>query len=197
MLGNNKELIILDNVILPTQADFIEKNMISVEKNQLSKIAWYFGDYVVDPECEEKDTPKIYLYMFVHQFFDSTCGIATNQENWNLIQPLRDKLDAGSYFRIKANLYPAVEKVYTHGFHIDLPYPNVLSAIYFVNSNNGYTYFKTDELMRVENIKNRLVIFPNGLLHSGTTCTDTKARVVINFNYICDSYHPHYKHYFN
>ena len=197
MLGNNKELIILDNVILSTQADFIEKNMISVEKNQLSKIAWYFGDYVVDPECEEKDTPKKYQYMFVHQFFDSTCGIATTQENWNLIQPLRDKLDAGSYFRIKANLYPAVEKVYTHGFHIDLPYPNVLSAIYFVNSNNGYTYFKTDELMRVENIKNRLVIFPNGLLHSGTTCTDTKARVVINFNYICDSYHPHYKHYFN
>ena len=33
--------------------------------------------------------------MFVHQFFDPTCGIATNQENWNLIQPLRDKLDAG------------------------------------------------------------------------------------------------------
>ena len=193
----NKKLIILDNVILPTQADFIESSMISVEKNQLSRIAWYFGDSVVDLKCEEKDTPKKYQYMFVHQFFDSNCGIATSQENWNLIQPLRDKLDAGSYLRIKANLYPAVEKVYTHGFHIDLPYSNILSAVYFVNSNNGYTYFKGDELIQVESVKNRLVIFPNGLLHSGTTCTDTKARVVINFNYICDLEHPHYKHYFN
>ena len=193
----NKKLIVLDNVILPTQADFIESSMISVEKNQLSRIAWYFGDSVVDLKCEEKDTPKKYQYMFVHQFFDPNCGIATNQENWNLIQPLRDKLDAGSYFRIKANLYPAVEKVYTHGFHIDLHYSNILSAIYFVNSNDGYTYFQGDELIQVESVKNRLVIFPNGLLHSGTTCTDTKARVVINFNYICSLDHPHYKHYFN
>ena len=80
---------------------------------------------------------------------------------------------------------------------MDFPYPNILSAIYFVNSNNGYTYFKTDELIQVENIKNRLVIFPNGLLHSGTTCTDAKARVVINFNYICNPDHTYYKYYFN
>ena len=169
--------------------------MVKPEVNLLSKVAWYFGDSVVDLKCEEEDTPKKYQYMFVHQFFDSNFGITTNQENWKLIQPLRDKLSAGSYFRIKANLYPVVEKVYTHGFHVDLPYPNVLSAIYFVNSNNGYTYFKGDKLIKVESVKNRLVIFPNGLLHSGTTCTDKKARVVINFNYICDPDHPHYKHY--
>ncbi len=41
----------LDNVILPTQADFIESSMISVETNKLSRIAWYFGDFVVDPIC--------------------------------------------------------------------------------------------------------------------------------------------------
>ena len=57
MHGSIKKLIILDNVILPTQADFIESSMISVEKNQLSRIAWYFGDSVVDLKCEEEDTP--------------------------------------------------------------------------------------------------------------------------------------------
>ena len=108
MPGNNKELIILDNVILPTQADFIESSMISVKTNKLSKIAWYFGDSVVDLKCEEEDTPKKYQYMFVHQFFDPNWGIVTNPENWNLIQPLREKLNAGSYLRVKANLYPAL-----------------------------------------------------------------------------------------
>jgi hypothetical protein len=190
-----KQLIIIDNAILPDHADSIERAMIKPEAQQLSKVAWYFGDYVVEPKCEEKETPKKNQYMFVHQFFDSEFGVVTNQENWNLIQPLRATLHAGSYLRIKANLYPVSNKVYTHGFHMDLPYMNVMSAIYFVNSNDGYAYFKGDKLIQVESIKNRLVIFPNGLLHSGTTCTDAKGRAVINFNYVCDPNHAHYKHY--
>ena len=82
---------------------------------------------------------------------------------------------------------------------MDLPYTQVLSAIYFVNSNDGYTYFKPQDdksLIKVESKKNRLVVFPNGLLHSGTTCTDEGVRVVINFNYLCTPNHPHYKHYY-
>jgi hypothetical protein len=83
-----KQLIIIDNAIHPDQADSIEMAMIKPEAQQLSKVAWYFGDYVVEPKCEEKETPKKYQYMFVHQFFDSEFGVATNEENWNLIQPL-------------------------------------------------------------------------------------------------------------
>ena len=189
--------MVFDDVILPGQADAIEESMVNVREDQLSRFAWYFAGSVVNPECKEKETPDKYQYMFVHQFFDSNCGIVTTQENWNLIKPLREKLTERevSYFRIKANLYPSAEKIYTHGYHVDLPYLNTLSAIYFVNSNNGCTYFKTDKIFRIENIKNRLVIFPNGILHSGTTCTDQKARVVINFNYICDPQHIHYKYY--
>ena len=36
---------------------------------------------------------------------------------------------------------------------------------------------------KVESIENRFVTFPSHLHHTGTTCTDQKRRVVINFNY--------------
>ena len=31
---------------------------------------------------------------------------------------------------------------------------------------------------------NRMVIFPSNVLHAGTTCTDQKTRIVLNFNYL-------------
>ena len=55
------------------------------------------------------------------------------------------------------------------------------TAIYYVNTNNGYTEFEDGS--RVESIENRLVTFPSYMKHTGTTCTDQKRRIVINFNY--------------
>ena len=199
------DLIILDDFIYPTQANSIERNMINAKsvgvrmRDDDSNFSWYHHGEVISSDCEEKDTPKKYQYMFVHSFFETNLGIITDKTNWNLIQPIIEKLGVGQCLRIKANLYPNTEKIYTHGFHMDLPYTQVLSAIYFVNSNDGYTYFKPQDdksLIKVESKKNRLVVFPNGLLHSGTTCTDEGVRVVINFNYICSPNHPHYKHYY-
>ena len=55
------------------------------------------------------------------------------------------------------------------------------TSIFYVNTNNGYTKF--EDGTKVESVANRMVIFPSNMKHIGTSCTDEKTRVVINFNY--------------
>ena len=55
------------------------------------------------------------------------------------------------------------------------------TSIFYVNSNNGYTVF--EDGTKVESVANRFVSFPANMKHKGTSCTDEKIRVVINFNY--------------
>ena len=48
--------------------------------------------------------------------------------------------------------------------------------------NNGYSEF--EDGTKVESVANRMVTFPANVKHTGTSCTDEKTRVVINFNYL-------------
>jgi hypothetical protein len=66
--------------------------------------------------------------------------------------------------------------------HTDMAVPGSLTAIYYVNDNNGSTKFEDGD--SIDSVANRLVIFPSNLRHSGTRCTDQQRRIVINFNYM-------------
>ena len=54
-------------------------------------------------------------------------------------------------------------------------------SIFYINTNNGYTKFEDGTI--VKSFANRLLTFPSNLKHCGTSCTDERTRVVINFNY--------------
>ena len=73
-----------------------------------------------------------------------------------------------------------------YSFHKDLyPHfdiPNRLTAIYYVNTNNGWTEFENGD--KVPSVENRIVIFDSSQLHTGTRTTNASSRVVINFNYV-------------
>ena len=72
-------------------------------------------------------------------------------------------------------------------FHVDGPslseekLKQSSTSIFYVNTNNGYTKF--EDGTKVESVANRMVTFPANMKHTGTSCTDEKIRVVINFNY--------------
>ena len=85
-----------------------------------------------------------------------------------------------SLVRVKANLTMRTSKVVEHGWHVD-GFFRCNAAIYYVNSNDGYTKFKDGT--KVESVENRLVTFNAQDLHTGTTCTNQKVRCVLNFNY--------------
>ena len=62
------------------------------------------------------------------------------------------------------------------------------TAIFYLNSNNGYTLFKDDT--RVFSQENRLCLFNGHIEHAGASCTNAKRRVVLNINYIPSDLDP-------
>jgi len=56
------------------------------------------------------------------------------------------------------------------------------TSVYYINDNNGYTVFPKLK-KQIKSKANRLVSFPVNTEHTGTTHTNKKIRLVINFNY--------------
>ena len=88
--------------------------------------------------------------------------------------------------RIKANLLMKTDTIVKFGNHSDFSWKHKWwTAIYYVNSNNGKTIFKQSKKV-IASKANRLVLFDGRLKHCGTSSTDTKRRILINFNFFND-----------
>ena len=142
---------------------------------------WYFNEYTLSPEgnyfSEDKNS-----YQFTHSLFNANRG--PTGEWFNLVVPILQKLVGSNLIiNVKANLNPRDTKHSILGnFHTDVTYQNAKTAIFYCNTNNGYTEFADGTI--VESVANRLVIFDADQMHVGYSCTDEKKRVLLNFNYI-------------
>ena len=115
-------------------------------------------------------------YHFGHNFYLEN---NVSSDYFNVIEPIVNNLKCNSLVRIKGNLYPTREKIHEACLHTDQPFACQV-AIYFVNSNNGYTMIDNK---KIESVANRIVCFSSNSPHLGTTCTDQKNRLTLNFNY--------------
>jgi hypothetical protein len=120
---------------------------------------------------------KLRDFQFTHTMYMSG---RVQSPIFDALAPILDKLNTKAIIRVKANLIPLAEQIIEHDMHMDFPY-DAKTAIFYVNSNNGYTKFETGQ--KVQSVGNRAVVFPMQIKHCGTTCTDSKIRVVINVNY--------------
>jgi len=77
-------------------------------------------------------------------------------------------------------MYIKSEKIKKHHAHQDFPFKH-LGAIYYVNSNNGFTIIGNK---KIESIENRLLMFDPSVKHQSTNCSDKRVRLNINFNYL-------------
>jgi len=154
-----------------------EEDFVKIEESFLSSdIPWYHYDFKVSPDESEKNI--FYESQMVHLIYNEM----TPSHMYPLIIPAVRKLKVASLIKAKANLTSAWHKVEKFSVHTDNPYNNCKTSILYVNSNNGKTEFpETNE--SIESVRNRMVIFPSGTPHLGTTHTDSKIRVVINFNF--------------
>ena len=154
----------------------------NVQSYLLSAICfWQYVDHVDNYEYRnELDT-----FQFVHGFYNMPIL-------WKDIERLESiikKIDPVAVYRIKANLIPKTSDIIENSLHVDIielvdsseKLKQWTTSIYYVNTNDGYTKFETGEI--VESVGNRMVTFPSNILHTGTSCTDEKVRVVINFDY--------------
>jgi hypothetical protein len=144
---------------------------------------WFWSDDIVGYDDEITDNSKWQLQHYFYGNFEP------RSPHYNLIANyMLSKLPkVTSVIRIKANLNPYTGKQnFKSMFHTDQPFLKhkevIKSALYYLNTNNGYTLFKDGT--KIESVANRIIIFPEHLKHTGVESTNTKQRLVINFNYI-------------
>ena len=162
---------VIDNFIHPEQFQHIQNVMLG------SEFTWNYNDGIVGSD----DPPG--TFQFTHTFFAAR-GVTPDPDKvikspWLSILDLVVRQLGGSGWRIKANMGPRTLDIRRNKFHID--FPNITTAVYFINTNNGWTEFQNGD--KVESVENRIVIFDSNTMHTGTTCTNEKVRVLINFNY--------------
>lgn len=114
---------------------------------------------------------------FIHPFLRDAVNV-----NWSFpyLNDLVTKINPLCFIRVKANLLPPTQEIIKFDYHIDV-LELCLTSIFYINTNNGYTFFKNGEV--IESVENRFVTFPSCMLHAGTTSSDGTDRVVINLNY--------------
>lgn len=116
---------------------------------------------------------------FFHMIYENDTHYKSDY--YSLIEPIIKKLDAAVLLKVKINCTLHTEKIIEFPFHVDVGY-RAKTCVYYVNDNNGYTYFKDGS--KIDSKARRLVKFDSHHLHSGTTSSNTKYRFVININYI-------------
>ena len=159
--------------------NFIDQDSLKTLKDVMlgGSFSWGFSDAVDYPDDKDR-------FQFFHSFYKEESG--PSSIFCGLLDPILRKIKYKELYRIKANLLTRTSKIVINSFHTDIsenmgviPYT---TAIFYINSNDGYTEF--EDGTKVESVANRFISFPEDTKHRGTSCTDEKIRVVINFNYL-------------
>lgn len=163
----------------------VEDNFLDQEElNQLQsffmsdQIAWRYNDSAGLYDSDNE-------FQFEHLFYINNSPSSTKIEKLN---SLLIKIDTISIWRIKANLLTRTPDVIEKSFHVDIgqltseeKLQQWTTSIFYVNTNDGYTEF--EDGTKIHSVENRMITFPANLKHRGTSCTDAKVRVIINFDY--------------
>jgi len=159
--------------------DFLEENIFDELQSFImgANFSWYYNDVIDFDDDKNK-------YQFTHTFYRYN---SPQSSYYNNLLAIIDKLGLYSIVGIKASLLTKTQTIVQNEFHVDNGYlseeklKQVTTSIFYVNTNNGYTEF--EDGVKVESIANRMVSFPANMKHTGTSCTDEKRRIIINFNY--------------
>ena len=165
------QIQIYDNFLNPTDFQNVYVNMMG------DRFPWYYNTSVSNPCKYESDLN----YQFTYSFYKEDAGVMGDY--YSILSPCLEKMGINRLLRCKSNLNPRTEVNQQIGdMHVDENFPYIKTAIYYVNTNNGFTLF--EDGTKVDSVSNRLVVFDAPTNHVGYTCTDENVRVLINFNYI-------------
>ncbi|MFZ9727909.1 MAG: hypothetical protein ACO3CD_02755 [Candidatus Nanopelagicaceae bacterium] len=185
---NRNEITIIDN-FLDTE------NWESIKDLTMGPtFKWTCGPSLMEAPNVEITMDPLYdrqLVNLLYSKYKPSIKSAQEQESdYKIIIPILKKLRISTkeLTRVKINGNLCRATTMRSGWHVDVPddqYGLGMTAIYYINTNNGKTLFKTGE--EIESIENRIVIFPNHFFHSPQYQTDTPMRCVININWSLDT----------
>ena len=109
-----------------------------------SEFPWFYNPHVLTAAGEDEDNQG---YQFTNLLYKQNHGPVS--EGYNFIIPILQRLDTPNIIiRAKINLNPRDNKhTMLGGYHTDHPFNNAKTAIYYVNTNNGWTEFDTGEVV--------------------------------------------------
>ena len=154
-----------------TYKNFIDKKICKQINNTMLgfKFPWFYN---------KNQTGKDSSFMF-HCFFAEN---KINSTLYYLIEPLVKKLNPSKLVNIRANL--CLKRPMKSNWHSDFDNlkstPKSKTAIYYVNTNNGYTIFKNK---KIKSEQNKMIVFNGETKHKVKYQTDRDTRIVINFLY--------------
>jgi hypothetical protein len=160
--------------------NFLEKNdFLDFQKEIFSdKIPWYFKDKQYTDELKSKNDEGYYCCCFYNY------GEPDFKDLNNYLFKIYKKLDVKSLIQVRANATHKIKNTKELNFHTDYNYEHSLTAIYYLNTNDGGTVLKINNKQTLVNsVENRMVIFKSTTPHSIKPHTDVNRRIVININY--------------
>ena len=160
---------IIDNFLDEDEFNIIQQYFLN------DSFVWHLNDSIANKR------QGIDQYQFTHTFFDISKPSLQNYSSF--LQPLLLKLKPQYIFRIKANLRPRTTQGVLSDYHVDMSL-NQQTAIFYLNTNNGYTKLQENDYDDVHSVANRLLTFYGALKHCGCSATDSNYRIVLNINYI-------------
>ena len=172
----NEKIKIEDEYLISVEFYKIQSIMLKTEN-----FPWFYSDGIDVYQSND----DLYKFQFTHTFYRDS---APNSDSISIISPILNLIRPVALSRIKANLLTRTPKIIQNTFHCDLGgfseerLSQWTTSIFYMNTNNGYTIF--EDGTKVESVANRMLTFPSNMKHTGTSCTDEKVRIVINFNYV-------------
>jgi hypothetical protein len=159
---------IIDNFL--EKKDFLEFQK-SIFQND---VPWFYRNSQVDWNDDLEDLGYFSLCFF-NEFYNGFTSFDF------FLKKIYQTLGCNSLIQSRANLTLKSnnQKLY---FHTDYPF-KCISAIFYMNNNNGGTMLDIDEKIKIENKENRMLVFDSQIKHSAILQSDVKRRIVININY--------------
>jgi hypothetical protein len=165
----NTNYKIIDNFLPEDQFKYLQNIVLS------EKFPYYF---IKSLNYNQKDVTEKSPFYFIHILYEN---YQIFSGNFNDFKPILNKLSTKALIRMKINLYPRTEKIVEHAFHSDQGFSHKGCILYF-NTCDGYTLL--EDGTKIDTIENRVLLFDSGRPHASTSCTDVKARVNVNINYL-------------
>ena len=106
-IQNNK--IIIDNLLPENESKVI------IDRYYGEHFPWYFKNYVVD-ESQVVEESKKHQYQFTHHVLREDGNIVTEQDNWQMLFPIFNRIHPNTFVRIKAILFQGLKKINLHEF---------------------------------------------------------------------------------
>ena len=154
------EVEIFDNWLPEAYFKKIQKKIMG------SDFSWNFNSISVYPSDLEYNDPK--EYQFTHVVYANSRPICS--ETYDFLSEFTSSLGANILLKLKLNLNPNSSEIKEKAFHTDIPILNIKdinykTGILYLNTNNGYTKFKSGEI--VPSVQNRFIMFNGSTPHCG------------------------------